>query len=208
MSDSGRAGAETGRGARVGEASGGTPAPAKASGAPGGGTGPNRMLPRLGGVVVVLAVLAGGIGWLFKDELFHPFGDVRACEGSDVRLPGVIRPGGAAIPAGASDIHYVTRNGSAEVTFVSSQIPDFLHRARILPDGAPLFDEKYGTKGVADDEIALPDGLCGPSLRGPVWTYRPTGATGAGISVTVERSPAVNDSFRVPARAVVTYHLP
>ncbi|MFK0261560.1 hypothetical protein ACIQU1_09535 [Streptomyces angustmyceticus] len=166
------------------------------------------MLSCLGGVVVVLAVLAGGLGWLFKDELFHPFGDARACEGSDVRLPEVIRAGGASMPAGASDIHYFTRNGSAEVTFVSNQIPDYLHRAGVLPEGEALFDEKYGTKGVADDEIDLPVNLCGSSLRGPVWIYQSTSATGAGISVTVERSPTVNDSFRVPARAVVTYSLP
>lgn len=186
----------------------GTPYPANVSGAPDKGTGLWRMLAWLGVVVVVLAVLAGGIVWLFKDELFHPFGDVRACEGSGVQLPEVIRAGGASIPAGASDVHYFTRNGSAEVTFVSNQIPDYLHRAGLLPEGEPLFDEKYGAKGVADDEIDLPDGLCGSSLRGPVWIYESTSATGSTVSVMVERSPTVNDYFRVPARAVVTYNLP
>ncbi|WP_225824401.1 hypothetical protein [Streptomyces naphthomycinicus] len=166
-----------------------------------------RRLSCLGAAVVVLAVLAGGTVWLFRDELFHPFGDARACEGSDTRLPDVIRAGGASIPAGASDVHYFTRNGSAAVTFVSNRMPDYLHRAGVLPEGEPLFDEKYGGKGVADDEIDLPDGLCGSSLRGPVWTYRPTAATRSGVSVTVERSPLTNEHFRVPARAVVTYSL-
>ncbi|MFB7371307.1 hypothetical protein ACFC0D_15830 [Streptomyces sp. NPDC056222] len=176
------------------------------SGEPGRGTGPRRTVSCLGAAVIALAVLAGGIVWLFKDEP-HPFGDARACEGSDLRLPDVIRAGGAPIPAGASDVHYFTRNDSAEVTFVSDQIPDYLHRAGILPDGAPLFDEKYGSKGVADDEIALPERLCGSSLRGPVFVYHSTNATGSSIEIMVERSPTTNDDFRLPARAVVTYNL-
>jgi hypothetical protein len=191
----------------VGE-EGGTPFPENVSSAPDSRAGLWRTLSCLGIVVLVLAVLAGGIVWLFQDELFHPFGDVRACEGSDVQLPGVIRAGGASIPAGASDVHYFTWNGSAEVTFVSNQIPDYLHRAGILPDGEPLFDEKYGTKAVADDEIELPDGLCGSPLLGPVWTYHSTSANGSSVNVMVECSPTVNDYFRVPARAVVTYSLP
>ncbi|MFE4801814.1 hypothetical protein ACFRFL_44480 [Streptomyces sp. NPDC056708] len=207
MSDSWSAGSEARGGDWAGEESGGTPFPENVSGPPDGGAGLWRMLSCLGIVVLVLAVLAGGIVWLFQDELFHPFGDVRACEGSDVQLPGVIRAGGASIPAGASDVHYFTRNGSAVVTFVSNQMPDYLHRAGILPDGEPLFDERYGTKGVADDEIDLPDGLCGPSLQGPVWIYQSTSTTGSSVSVMVERSPTVNDYFRVPARAVVTYNL-
>ncbi|MFE2581799.1 hypothetical protein [Streptomyces sp. NPDC059378] len=190
------------------EESGGTPFPEDMSDAPDSGTGPWRVLSCLGVVVIVLAVLAGGVVWLFQDELFHPFGDVRACEGSDMQLPGVIRAGGASIPAGASDIHYFTRNGSAEVTFVSGRIPDYLHRAGILPDDEPLFDEKYGTKAVAEDEIDLPDGLCGSPLRGPVWIYHSTNATGSSVNVMVERSPTVDDYFRFPARAVVTYNLP
>ncbi|MEU6540239.1 hypothetical protein [Streptomyces sp. NPDC047000] len=190
------------------EESEGTPFPENVSGAPDGRTGRWRMVSCLGVVVIVLAVLAGGIVWLFQDELFHPFGDVRACEGSDMRLPGVIRAGGASIPAGASDIHYFTRNGSAEVTFMSGQIPDYLHRAGILPDDEPLFDKKYGTKADGDDEIDLPDGLCGSPLRGPVWIYHSTSATGSSVNVMVERSLTVDDDFRFPARAVVTYNLP
>ena len=207
MNDSWSAGSQVRGGDWVDE-EGGAPFPENVSGAPDGGAGPWRMLSCLGIVVLVLAVLAGGIVWLFQDELFHPFGDVRACEGSDVQLPGVIRAGGASIPAGASDVHYFTRNGGAEVAFVSGRIPDYLHRAGILPDGEPLFDEKYGTKAVADDEIELPDGLCGSPLRGPVWIYHSTSATGSSVNVMVERSPTVDDSFRFPARAVVTYNLP
>ncbi|MER5912408.1 hypothetical protein ABT124_18425 [Streptomyces sp. NPDC001982] len=170
-------------------------------------SGPRRLLSCLGIVVVVLAILAGGAVWLLRDELFHPFGDDRACAGSDLRLPDVIRAGGAALPAGASDIHYFTRNGRAEVSFVSGLIPEYLHRAGLLPDGKPLFDPAYGTRGVADDVIALPEGLCGPAQRGPVWIYRSPGSTGSGVEVTVERSTMVHDAFRFPARAVITFPL-
>lgn len=208
MSDFRRAGSEARHGGGEGEESGGAPSLDNVSGAPERRTGPWRMLSCLGVVVIVLAVLAGGIVWLFHEELFHPFGDVRACEGSEVQLPGVIRAGGASIPAGASEVHYFTRNGKAEVTFMTNQMPDYLYRAGIIPDDKPLFDEKYGTKGVANDETALPDGLCGSPLRGPVWIYDSTNATGSSVDVMVERSPTVNDSFRFPTRAVVTFNLP
>ncbi|MEV6163927.1 hypothetical protein AB0L71_18680 [Streptomyces sp. NPDC052052] len=207
MSDSWNAGSETRDGTWVGEESRGAPFPEDMSGASERRTGPWRRLSCLGGAVIVLAVLAGGGVWLFQADLFHPFGDARACEGSDVQLPDVIHAGGASIPSGASDIHYFTQNGRAEVTFLSSQIPDYLDRAGILPEGEPLFDTKYGVKGDAEDEFALPDGLCGSPLRGPVWIYHSTSATGSRVEVMVERSPTLNDYFRVPARTVVTYSL-
>ncbi|WP_225860356.1 hypothetical protein [Streptomyces triticiradicis] len=208
MSDSRRTGSRTGREDGAGEGAGGAPRPESVGDVSDGVHGPRRVLPYLGVAVVVLAVLTGGIVWLFQDDLFPPFGDVRACEGSDLRLPDVISAGGASIPAMASDVHYFTRNGRAEVTFVSDQVEDYLRRTGALPDGRPLFDEKYGTKAVADDEIGLPDGLCGSSLRGPAWIYHFTSTTGSGVDVMVERSPADNESFRFPARAVVTYSLP
>lgn len=71
----------------------------------------------LGIGVVVLAAVGGGSAWLLRDE--YPFGDARAGDGSDLRLPGVIDVGGAALPADTSDVHYLTRNGGVEVTFLS-----------------------------------------------------------------------------------------
>ncbi|WP_416965370.1 hypothetical protein [Streptomyces sp. Agncl-13] len=170
--------------------------------------GRRRVPVWLGIGVVVLAAVGGGGTWLLRDELFHPLGDARACDGSDLRLPGVIDAGGATLPADASDIHYLTRNGSVEVTFLSRRTPDYLRRAGILPEGKALFDQKYGTKGEAgnvDDEIALPDGLCGTSLRLPVWEYHSTAADGTSVDVTVERSTLFQDALRSPARAVVTF---
>jgi hypothetical protein len=179
------------------------------------GGGRRRRLSCLGIVVLVLAVLAGGIGrrdrsagsvggigWLFRDELFHPFGDARACAGSDLRLPGVITAGGATIPTDASDVHYYTHNGSAQVTFTSGLISDYLRRAGIVPEGKELFDKKYGEPAVDDDELALPDGLCGSSLREAAWAYHSTAANGTGVAVTVtvEQSTLVSGAFRFQGR--------
>ncbi|MEU5685822.1 hypothetical protein DEJ48_01230 [Streptomyces venezuelae] len=167
-----------------------------------------RRLSCLGVALLALILLGGSVAWLFRDELFHPFGDVRACEGSDAELPGVIVAGGATLPADASDVHYYTKGGTVEVTFTSDRVPDYLHRTGILPEDGDLFDEKYGEKGVAADEIELPEGLCGSSLRGPVRDFHPTGPGGHAVSVTVETSPIAPDLLRSPARTVITFDLP
>ncbi|MFD6491718.1 hypothetical protein [Streptomyces sp. NPDC060188] len=171
--------------------------------ADGGGT---RRRPVYTGIVVgVLALLTGGVVWLFQDELFKPFGDARACEGSTAELPKVISAGGVPLPADASDVHYSTREGTAQVSFLSDRMPDYLHRAGLLPKDAELFDERYGSAyALATDEGELPEGLCGPALKGPAWSYITTGP-GPGVNVLIERSSVVPDLFRSPARAVVTF---
>ncbi|MFD5060032.1 hypothetical protein [Streptomyces sp. NPDC058394] len=64
------------------------------------------------------------------------------------------------IPADASDIHYVTREGLAQVSFLSDRMPDYLHRAGIVPAGEPLLDdENYGSAyRLGEDEGELPAG--------------------------------------------------
>ncbi|MGW0837470.1 hypothetical protein [Streptomyces prunicolor] len=165
--------------------------------------GRRRVPVWLGIGVVVLAAVGGGSAWLLRDE--HPFGDARACAGSDLRLPGVITAGGATIPTDASDVHYYTHNGSAQVTFTSGLVSDYLRRAGIVPEGKELFDKKYGEPAVDDDALALPDGLCGSSLREAAWAYHSTAANGTGVAVTVEQSTLVPGAFRFPARVVVGY---
>ncbi|MFJ8006946.1 hypothetical protein [Streptomyces fagopyri] len=166
-----------------------------------------RRLSRLAVVVAVLGLVAAGLVWLFQDELFHPFGDTRACDGSDSRLPKVISAGGVPIPADASDIHYVTENGSARVSFLSGDVPDYLHRVGLVPEGESLFDETYGSAyGLGSDESELPEGLCGPALRGPAWTYVGRGQ-GPAINVLVERSPIASDTLRTPARVIALFDI-
>ncbi|MEU2528693.1 hypothetical protein AB0I86_12290 [Streptomyces sp. NPDC049950] len=173
-------------------------------GAPAGGPRRRRVLPGLGIALLILAVPVGGTVWLFQDELFHPFGDSRACEGSEVPLSDVVGAADAAIPEDATDIHHVTRNGSAQVTFVSRRMPDFLHRTGLVPYGTSVFASRYRSKyALVDGETELPAGLCGSGVRGPVMTYG-----GSSVSVMVERSPFNEESFRRPARALVTYRTP
>ncbi|MFB6988339.1 hypothetical protein [Streptomyces sp. NPDC056304] len=169
-----------------------------------GGSGMGR---RLSCLAAVFALGAGSLVWLFRDELFHPFGDARACEGSDTMLPKVISAGGVPIPADASDIHYVTENGSAQVSFLSNQMPDYLHRAGLVPEGESLFDKNYGAAyGLGQDDGELPEGLCGPALKGPAWSYYVTGP-GPGVDILVERSPIAYDTFRAPARVIATFDI-
>lgn len=172
-----------------------------------GGSESRRRLSCLAVVVAVLALVAGGVLWLFQDELFHPFGDARACEGSDTMLPGVISAGGVPIPADASDIHYVTENGSAQVSFLSDQMPDYLHRTGIVPEGKSLFDKTFGVAyALGEGDGELPEGLCGPALKGPAWSYDSTGP-GSNVSILVERSPVDNSAFPAPARVIASFHI-
>lgn len=170
------------------------------------GSGLRRRLSCLAVVVAGLALVAGGFVWLFQDELFHPFGDTRACEGSDTRLPGMISAGGVPLPADASDIHYFTRKGLAQISFLSDQMPDYLHRAGLVPEGEPPLDgENHGSPyGLGEDESELPEGLCGPALKGPAWSYQSTGP-GPSVNITIERSPVTDETFRAPARVIASF---
>ncbi|MFD7444410.1 hypothetical protein [Streptomyces sp. NPDC059909] len=172
-----RPGGMAGFRARVGEILGGAPAPGPTP-PPAGGQSPN----------------------------FRTWG-TQVRRGSAPRLPDAIRAGGAPIPADDKDVHCLTRNGTAEVTFVSALIPGCLHRTGLVPDGEDLFDHRYGSAAVADPVIPLPDGLCGSALRGPVWIYPSPGSTGSGLSVMVERSDMLDGAFHFPARAVITFNL-
>ncbi|WP_405779848.1 hypothetical protein [Streptomyces sp. NBC_00859] len=169
------------------------------------GPGARRRLAGPAAVVAVLVLLAGGFCWLFRGELLHPFGDGRACGGSDTELPAVISAGGAPIPADASEIHYVTGDGRAQVSFRSDRMPGYLHRTGLVPEGKPLLDGGFGgAYALGEGESELPEGLCGPALRGPAWSYR-TAGPGPVVDVLVERSSLTHDTLRSPARVVVSF---
>lgn len=172
--------------------------------------GASRLGRRLSCLAVVVAVFAVGTGdlvRLFQDELLHPFGDARACEGSDTKLPQVISAGGVPIPADASDIHYVTKNGSAQVSFLSSQVPDCLHRAGRVPEGEFLSGKTYGSAFVlGPDDGELPEGLCGSALKGPAWSYYRT-RPDTGVGILVEQSSTGYNDFRTPARVIATFDI-
>ncbi|MFF4861873.1 hypothetical protein ACWCRF_11730 [Streptomyces sp. NPDC002405] len=52
----------------------------------------------------------------------------------------------------------------------------------------------------------LPEGLCGPALKGPAWSYYRTGP-GLDVDILVERSPFGYDTFRAPARVIATFDI-
>lgn len=139
--------------------------------------------------------------WVFRDNLFPPFGDDWACRGSDPRLPDVIRAGSAPIPVGAKDVHCLTRNGTAEVIFVSAA-PDGPGSRRRGPVRPPV--RQRGGRRPRDPVAGRPARL---RPAGPVWIYPSPGSAGSGLSVMVERSDMLDGAFRFPARAVITFNL-
>lgn len=61
-------------------------------------------------------------------------------------LPGMISAGGVPIPADASDIHYVTREGLARVSFLSDRDAGPPAPRWNRPAGQPLLDDaNYGS---------------------------------------------------------------
>ncbi|MEV8456109.1 hypothetical protein AB0467_15900 [Streptomyces sp. NPDC052095] len=172
----------------------------------GDGDGPARASGRWRScfLVTVLAVLlvAGGVTRLFWDDLVYPFGDPRACNGSDAALPAAIEVGGALLPQDATDVRYYTHEGKAVVSFVSDQVPDYLVRTGSVPDTDSLFADGSVVKyGMAPGDTELPKGLCGEGLRAPVWY----GGAPSAESILVERSPLGFETLRSPARVQVTF---
>ncbi|NYV74605.1 hypothetical protein [Streptomyces sp. UH6] len=146
-------------------------------------------------------VVAGGVTGLLRSGLTHPFGDARACDGSEVALPAAVEAGGATLPQDATDVRYHTHDGKAVVSFVSDQVPDYLVRAGLVPDRDALFAERDVVKyAMEPGTTELPRGLCGEGLRAPVWY----GTTPDGM-ILVERAPSGAEELRRPARVQVTF---
>ncbi|MEV6332756.1 hypothetical protein [Streptomyces sp. NPDC051909] len=164
--------------------------------------------PFLAAIAAACVVAAGGLGWLFWDDMMYPVGDPRACPGSDTALPGVITAAGADLPSDASEVRYYTHEGQVVVWFVSDQVPDYLVRAKLIPDTAPplLDDERGGKYGIGDGEPEPTEGLCGEPVRGPLWLLGAPGASGG--SVLVECSTGDRSTLRTPTRVQVTFRLP
>ncbi|WP_416958673.1 hypothetical protein [Streptomyces sp. Agncl-13] len=121
------------------------------------------------GAGVVAALLAAGAGlWVAFAGEGHPFGDARACEGSDVPLRVALDVVQLRLPAGATDVHYVTHSSgpagevSLAVAFrVSGRTLDrYLRENKIVPAGVDwLGNGPYSTGDSGADPASL--GLCG-----------------------------------------------
>lgn len=158
------------------------------------------------GIIGAACVLIGsGLTWLFWDDIFYPFGDPRACAGSDTALPAVITTGGVELPDDASEVRYYTHDGQATVSFVSDQVLNYLMRGQVIVDTVPpLFDGNHKAQvAVEAGQTELPEGLCGEGVRGPAWDL-----FGNGGEVIVEHSPYDFDTVRTPARVQVTFGIP
>ncbi|MDH6228879.1 hypothetical protein M2169_005849 [Streptomyces sp. MJP52] len=169
----------------------------------GGGStkAPRRRRSCLFVAVFAVLVAAGGVTGLFWDDLTHPFGDPRACDGSEVALPAAIEAGGAMLPQDATDVRYYTHDGKAIVSFVSDQVPDYLVRAGLIPDTDSLFADRDVVKyAMNPGDTELPEGLCGEGLRAPAWSSTPRYGT-----ILVERAPSGAEELRSPARVQVTF---
>ena len=68
-------------------------------------------------VVAAIVVVAWFFGWGFFGA-DHPFGDERACAGSDVPLQPALEDAGIALPADATGVHYPTRSAPQDGQFI------------------------------------------------------------------------------------------
>lgn len=141
---------------------------------------------------VVLALLA----WLFADDIAgvgHPFGDARACSGSDTGLAPALRMEQIGLPRVTTDLHYWTHEvpprSSAGYTFEAA-----FHTTR------QALAEYLAAQGLADpDRSAHPDEANDGSIMG-----EPTGeGWGCGVGeitatfVSIPKDLGVDRQFTV-----------
>ncbi len=167
-------------------------------------SGIRRWVPLLALAAFFLAIPAVAFLWLFRDDLLYPFGDPRACAGSDTELSSVIAPGGVPIPRGATDVHYLTKGTSVTVSFRTTEgdMRGYLDRADLVPAGADPFDDtRFGVPYAGG--YALPAGLCGSGLAEPEVSFSGALVNGNALTVVAERSPTVRGRFRSAPRVVI-----
>ncbi|MFF2045319.1 hypothetical protein ACFVVX_33380 [Kitasatospora sp. NPDC058170] len=131
------------------------------------------------GIAAVLRWLLGGNG--------HPFGDARACAGTELPLERALDSKGITLPPGATDVHYIARAGAPDgqlrlaVTFRSTRqaMNDYL--TGLEPGVLDHIDEGPFTAGDVTD---VP-GLCGSTHPSGVLVPQRS-ATGQAFGVAVE----------------------
>jgi hypothetical protein len=161
----------------------------------------HRWAPLLLFAAPVLLALALAT-WLFAGDVFgadHPFGDARACAGSDTPLVPALEEEHVGLPATADQLHYSTREQTAggtdgvslAVAFRSTRqaVADFLVKQNLVAaDQAD--DPQTGLDGVpvvgGDADFAAA-GCHVPTVPAPFVTITKELTGGGSLSVSVQR---------------------
>ncbi|WP_329131719.1 hypothetical protein OG552_10990 [Streptomyces sp. NBC_01476] len=149
--------------------------------------------------VVILVLL----GLLFGDDLFgadHPFGDSRACAGSDTPLVPALQSQGIGLPAVVKGLHYATHEENTQApdgvrftaffTSTRQAMEDYLRQQRLVaPDqaGDPRTDA-YGNS-LDGGDIGVPQAQCGTGQITGDFASIPKSLNGSEqLTVSVERT--------------------
>ncbi|MFE6867245.1 hypothetical protein ACFVFS_11840 [Kitasatospora sp. NPDC057692] len=129
-----------------------------------------------------------GYRWLSEGN-GHPFGDERACAGTDVPLERALEARGITLPPDATDVHYTARAHPADgeprlaVAFRSTRQAMSTHLTANGLDAGRLTRLDEGPFAVGD-VFDVPPGTCGNTGRAPAVAI-PQGPTPTGTAYTV-----------------------
>lgn len=161
----------------------------------------HRWAPLLLFAVPVLLVLALA-AWLFAGDIFgadHPFGDARACAGSDTPLAPALEAEHVDLPTPADQLHYSTGEQTAggpdhvslAVAFHTTRhaVEDFLVKQKLV--AADQADDPQtgldGTPVVGGDADFAATGCKVPTVPAPFTTITKKLTDGGTLSVSVQR---------------------
>ncbi|MGI5455907.1 hypothetical protein ACQEWB_22540 [Streptomyces sp. CA-249302] len=169
----------------------------------------------VGGTAVVGVLLVGG-WWIAYGDQGHPFGDGRACAGSDVPLQQALDGVRLGLPEGAEDVHYVTHATAPEgdvrvaVAFRSTRraMQTYLSENRIVTKGLDTLDDgRFENGDVGAEPKTL--GMCGgvKVILGPaVGIEKKVDVGGAAeyVDIAMQLSDDLSGSIRTPTDVLIT----
>ena len=153
--------------------------------------------------LVVALVITAAVRWLLGGN-GHPFGDARACAGTELPLDRALDAKGITLPPDATDVHYVatSQNGrvALAVAFHSTRqtMAAYLEKNGLDPN---LVDHLgRGSFAMEGDGVLTAPGLCGTTLPGGVLIpQRSTTDQAFDVALQVE-----NDTIRSTTEVILT----